>query len=163
MTEITCGIHWLAFTVHAPRQKGLDLHATIFENYIGPLQEIGHGGRGFREILQAALAFKLYLTPVHPEAEYFHFEIPGKACEAIPNTCFHTLMDYLVNFHPEKFRFKRIDLALDHVPFDPQQVEKAIKGKLVRTDAKRETLKIYNSPYEKKDNGEIGTYTVQLG
>ncbi|MEX2162235.1 MAG: replication initiation factor domain-containing protein [Anaerolineales bacterium] len=163
MDEITCGIHWLAFTVHAPRQSGLDLHATIFENYIGPLQEIEHGGRGFREILQAALAFKLYLTPIRLEGEYFHFEIPGKACEAIPNTCFQALVEYLVTFHPEKYRFKRIDLAIDRVPFEPQQVEKAIREEKVRTDAKRETLKIYNSPYEKKDNGELGTYTVQLG
>ena len=163
MTEITCGIHWLAFTVHAPRQKGLDLHATIFENYIGPLQEIGHGGRGFREILQAALAFKLYLTPIHLEAEYFHLEIPGKACEVIPNHCFLALMKYLAAVHPEKYRFKRIDLAIDNVPFEPQQVEKAIREEKVRTDAKRETLKIYNSPYEKKETGGLGTYTVQLG
>lgn len=163
MNEITCGIHWFAFTVHAPRQKGLDLHAAIFENYIGPLQEIGHGGRGFREILQAALAFKLYLTPIHLDAEYFHFEIPGKACEVIPNNCFQILMDYLVSFHPEKYHFKRIDLAIDHVPFEPQQVEQAIREEKVRTDAKRETLQIHNSPYEKKYTGELGTYTVQVG
>ncbi len=159
----TYKIHWLSFTVHDKRQAGIDLHQFVFKDYIGPLSELGHGGRGFREILQAGLAFKLYLTPINLNSDYFHFEIPGKACDVIPNNRFFVLLEYLEDHHAGKYKFKRVDLAIDNVLFEPKQFEKAIIEEKARTHAKRETLKIFNSPFEKKDTGDLGTYTVQLG
>src|SRR5208283_250271 len=47
--------------------------------------------------------------------------------------------------------------------FTPQEVEKAIKAGKVKSLAKRKTLKAEQSPFDPKDNGEIGTYTVYFG
>ena len=77
-------VHWLSFTVNAEKHKGHILYTALFEDHFGPLEYLGHGGRGFREIHMASIGVKLYLEPVKQDFEYFHLEIPGLACEVLP-------------------------------------------------------------------------------
>ena len=98
-----------------------------------------------------------------PKETYWHIEIPGKACDAIPCEYFQTLIYYLEGNFEEKFKFTRLDFAFDHVDFTPQQVEQAICEDKIRSLAKRESLKVHKSPFAACDNGDIGTYTVEFG
>lgn len=163
MEEITYRIHWLAFTVHANMEDAFTLYDVIFKEIFGELEPLGHGGRGFKEIQHALLEFKIYLSPVSGNGSYFHIEIPGSACDALEWQHFQALGEYLKGNFPDKYKFTRLDFAFDHVPFSPEQIEEAIGDNNLRSLAKRETLKIHASPYAPKENGEIGTYTVELG
>ncbi len=49
------------------------------------------------------------------------------------------------------------------MPFTPKDIEEAITSGKVKSLAKRQSLDIQQSPFEPKDNGEIGTYTVYFG
>lgn len=98
MREINFGIHWLNFTVHAPREAAFMIYDVLFKSTFGDLEELGHGGRGFKEIFRALLEFKIYVTPAHEiDHEYFHFEIPGQACELLEWRYFQGLESLLPN------------------------------------------------------------------
>jgi DNA relaxase NicK len=161
MSEINFGVHWLSFTVHAPRKDAFMIYDTLFKDIFGDLEELGHGGRGFKEIFHTLLEFKIYLTPA--SQEYFHFKIPGQACELIPWQYFKVLEFYLPPNYQNRYNYTRIDLAFDNCPFTPKQIEDAIREGKVRSLAKRESLKVYESPFVLRDNGEEGTHTVYFG
>lgn len=164
MTDIEYRIHWLSFTVHnAPNEDAFMLYELLFKDNFGELEAKGHGGRSFKEIYHALLEFKLYLNPVTGKGQYFHFEIPGQACDALSWEHYRALGELLEGNYKGNYKFTRLDIAFDNVPFSPEQVEQAIKAGELRSLAKRETLAVHVSPFEKRDNGEIGTYTVELG
>ncbi len=164
MEEITHQIHWLSFTVKADREDAFTLYSTLFEDFFGKLQDLGNGGRGFKEIYHNSLELKVYLTPRSSYSEsYWHIEIPGRACECIKNDLFLALGDYLDSNFKDQYSYKRIDIAFDHLKFEPQDVENAIVENKVRSLAKRDSLLIYHSPFALKDNGVLGTYTVSFG
>jgi len=163
MTNIRYGIHWLSFVVFAPKEDAFKLYNSLFRNLFGDLESLGSGGRGFKEIWHSLLEFKVYVDPSRGQQDYFHFEIPGRACELIPWEKFLQLEGVLNFIYPEHYRYKRLDFAFDNVPFIPQDMETAIKNNDVRSLAKRKSLKKLEEPFEKKDNGEIGTYTVYFG
>ena len=156
-------IHWLGFTVHAEKRASQHLYNQVFKDYLGELSDLGHGGSGYRSIQRSALEFKLYTSPITAEQEHFHFDIPGSACDAILPTMFLGLVRYLEQHYSEAYNFTRLDLAFDHLEFAPQDVEEALVSGLVRTLAKRESIRSFKSPFQPKDNGETGTYTVELG
>jgi hypothetical protein len=62
-TAIKFGVHWLSFTVHASREEAFMIYDILFKSTFGDLEELGHGGRGFKEIYHSLLEFKIYLTP----------------------------------------------------------------------------------------------------
>lgn len=161
--EITFRVHWLSFTVHASAQDAFTLYNIFFRDVFGDLEDLGHGGRGFKNLLRGLLQIKLYLNPTRKDVDYFHVEIPGKACDFISWDYFKALKQYLESNFDGKYKFKRLDFAFDNVPFTPQDVEQAIKENQLRSLAKRETLRIHGSPFKLRDNGENGTYTVELG
>jgi DNA relaxase NicK len=163
MNDVSYGVHWLSFTVHSLSEDAFMLYDLLFKEYFGDLQPLGHGGRGFKEIYHTLLEFKIYLNPVVENKQYFHFEIPGQACELIPWNYFQALEIILKSNFPDKYSYTRVDLAFDDVPFTPQDIEKAILEEKLRSLAKRETLEVHSSPFSKRDNGELGTYTVNLG
>jgi DNA relaxase NicK len=163
MTEIEYRIHWLSFTVHAPKEEAWVIYDILFKDIFGELENTGHGGRGFKEIYHGLLEFKLYLSPAQGDDPYFHFEIPGQACDAISWEYFKALGEILEGNHKGKYSFTRFDFAFDNVPFTPEEVEQAIRDDQLRTLAKRESLSVHASPFAKRDNGEVGTYTVELG
>ena len=102
MEEIIYQIHWLAFTVHAPNEEAFSLYDLLFKQHFGDLEPLGHGGRGFRQILYSLLAFKIYMNPVLEGGDYFHFEIPGQACDVLPPDYFLALGEYLEGNFPAR-------------------------------------------------------------
>ena len=164
MNEINFGVHWLSFTIHASREAAFTIYELLFKDQFGDLEELGHGGRGFKEIFHSLLDFKIYLTPAYEtEDEYFHYEIPGQACELISWKIYQGLEGLLSGNFINKYNYTRIDLAFDNCPFIPLQVEEAIKQGEVRSLAKRESLEVHKSPFMLKDNGEEGTQTINFG
>jgi DNA relaxase NicK len=163
MKEVLYSIHWLNVTVHGSKDDSVILYDHLFRDKFGDLQDLGHGGRGFKVIKRGLAEFKLYSEPLLNNGEYFHLEFPGLACEALNWDYFKALYDYLDGNFPEKYKFTRLDLAFDHVNFTPKQAEEEIKNKNIRSLAKRETLEIFETPFRTKDNGELGTKTVQFG
>ena len=164
MEEINFGVHWLSFTIHAPREDAFMIYHILFKSTFGELEELGHGGRGFKEIFHALLEFKIYVTPAHNTGgEYFHFEIPGQACELMEWKYFQGLESLISSNYPNRYSYTRIDLAFDNCPFTPSQVEEAIKEGKVRSLAKRESLEEHISPFALRENGEEGTHTVNFG
>lgn len=164
MKEINFGVHWLSFTVHASRDEAFMIYDILFKSTFGDLEELGHGGRGFKEIFHALLEFKIYVTPAHEtDDEYFHFDIPGQACELLEWKYFQGLESLLSTTYSNMYSYTRLDLAFDNCPFTPMQVEEAIRNSDVRSLAKRESLEVHNSPFAIRDNGEEGTHTVNFG
>lgn len=163
MQEVTVRTHWLAFTIHAPSEEAYILYDLFFKEVFGGLESFGHGGRGFKEILHSLMEFKIYLYPIFKTGEYFHVEIPGAACDALSWEIFQGLWDYLDSNFKDRYQVTRFDFAFDDVPFAPQQIEQAITAGQVRSLAKRETVRIESSPFEKRDDGQIGTYTIYFG
>lgn len=160
--EIGYRVHWLSFTVHAPMEQAFLLYDILFKEHFGVMEALGHGGRGFKEIYHSRLEFKIYLNPVGNQ-EYFHYEIPGAACDCIDAGYLVALGELLEGNFKDQYKFTRFDFAFDHVPFTPQQVEEAIKNNALRSLGKRETLEVHSSPFAERENGEIGTYTVEFG
>ena len=163
MKNITFRIHWLSYTIHAPFEEAFVLYDNLFKDTFGALIPLGNGGRGFKEIQTGLAGFKIYLHPSSGDNEYFHFEIPGEACDSLRWEYYFALINYLESNFPGKYFFKRIDLAFDDVPFTPKDIEEAIIAENVRSLAKRESLEIFNSPYKQNDNGDHGCYTVNFG
>jgi DNA relaxase NicK len=163
MTDITSRIHWLSFTVHAPMDSAFIPYDLVFKDLFGPLQCLEHGGRSFRLIHKNAMEFKIYTDPVTNQGVYFHYEIPGSACDCITWERFYALYDLLESNYKNMFSFTRLDYAFDHVPFEPYQVKEAVLNKDLRSLAKRETLQIHESPLEKREGEGVGTSTVSLG
>jgi DNA relaxase NicK len=163
MKEVLYSIHWLNVTVHGSKEDSVILYDLLFRDKFGDLQDLGHGGRGFKVIQRGLAEFKLYSEPLLNNGEYFHLEFPGVACEALNWDYFKALFEYLDGVFPDKFNFTRLDLAFDHVNFTPDQAEEDLIKNNIRSLAKRETLEIFRSPLKPKDNGDIGTKTVQFG
>ena len=163
MQEMVYKIHWLAFTVHAPNEQAFNLYNLLFKEHFGDLEALGHGGRGFKTIFHSLLEFKIYLNPVLDNGDYFHFEIPGQACDVLPPDYFLALGEYLEGNFPDQYNFTRFDFAFDHVPFTPLQTEQAIIENKIRSLGKRESLQLHESPYEKREDGIEGTHTVEFG
>lgn len=156
-------IHWLAITIHDKAEQAEKIYDLFFRNQFGDLNDLEHGGRGYKTILKAALELKIYLDPITFGQTHFHIEIPGTACESITLNTYQHLMDYLISLYPGRFNVCRFDFAFDRVPFEPRQVYQAVKDGKVRSLAKRESLKITESPFAKRNDGEIGTITVEFG
>jgi DNA relaxase NicK len=163
-TAINFGIHWLNFTVHASREEAFMIYDILFKSTFGDLEELGHGGKGFKEIFRGLLEFKIYVTPSHEtDDEYFFFEIAGQACELISWQYLQGLESLLSTNYKNYYIYKRIDLAFDNCPFTPLQVKQVVTEGSIRSLAKRKSLKIEESPFGLKDNGEEGTHTVYFG
>lgn len=163
MQEVTFRTHWLAFTVHAPSEEAFILYDLFFKEIFGGLESLGHGGRAFKEILHGLMEIKLYVYPTNMQANYFHIEIPGGACDSLNWNFFHGLWDYLDSNFKDRCQVTRFDFAFDGVPFTPQQFEQAICEDRIRSLAKRKTLRIESSPFMNRDDGQLGTDTVYFG
>ena len=164
MEDVTYQIHWVSFTVKADREDAFSLYTNLFEELFGKIQDLGNGGRGFKEIYHSLLELKIYLSPNNSCVEpYWHIEIPGQACEQISPDRFLALGEYLEGNFNDRCKFTRLDFAFDHVGFEPEDIESAIRSEQVRSLAKRESLHIVSSPFQPRDNGVLGTYTVEFG
>lgn len=158
-------IHWFAVTVWGSLEHAHNLWHAWLEPRLGILQDQGYGGRLYKKIFKGLGEAKLYCLPQHQsgdeEAQHFHLELPGTACDALPP---ETLREFLLVLERnDKFRVKRIDLAWDGVPFTPLQLDQADKQDLFNTRARRETFRFEHSRHEPRENGEIGHSIFRLG
>ncbi len=159
-------IHWLSLTIWRNLEYALALWDVWFNEHLGEMQSTGHGGRGFNKIFTALAASRLYADPprgkeAEKKREYFHIELPGQACDALPP---YLIGQFLMDLsRHEEFKVKRIDLAWDNVPFTPSDVKATIDANLVRSLVKRSTLVFTDSPYEEREDGTMGTSSCQLG
>jgi len=164
MDEVIYQIHWIGFTVKADSESAMSLYQNIFQDTFGKVQPLGNGGRGFKEIYVGLLGIKIYLTPISSSSEpYWCIEIPGLACEQLTPDHLFGLFTYLEGNFKGRYKFTRLDFAFDHVGFTPEDVEAAVRNNLVRSLAKRESLHIESTPFLPRDDGELGTYTVEFG
>jgi len=163
MRQYRCGVHWISLVVDGPKERAFMIYDLFFKDLFGELQSMNHGGRFFEEIWFSLLGFKVYILPTQTDYEFFQFEIPGQACELIPWGFLQGLDDVLRNNYPDHYHYTRLDFAFDDMPFNPQDVEEAIKAGKVKSLAKRKSLEVKQSPFELRDDGEIGTYTVYFG
>jgi len=160
-------IHWFAVTIKSRKMEyGLALWDVWFSPYLGEMQSSGHGGQGFQNIFKSLAGARLYGNPSgmdrkDMDTHYFNIELPGQACDAIPDFVFREFMMEL-QLH-EKFHLTRLDLAWDGVPFTPEQVKNAIANEHIRTHAMRSKVVCAESPWEQKENGEMGTSSLSIG
>jgi DNA relaxase NicK len=110
------------------------------------------------------LGSKVYTDPAVSgvSGSHYHIEIPGSACDALLPDVFQLLISEL-SLSSIRFNVKRLDLAFDDAPFTPKQFYDAVYAGSLISLAKRETLQIIQSPFEVRDNGEVGTSTVYIG
>jgi len=160
-------IHWFAVTIKRKSMEyGLALWDVWFSPYLGEMQSPGHGGQGFQNIFKSLAGARLYGNPAgmdrkDMDTQYFHIEFPGQACDAIPDLVFREFM-VVLNLD-EKFQITRLDLAWDGVPFTPKHLKQAVENNLIRTYAKRSKVKFTESPWEEREDGQMGTSTVSIG
>lgn len=158
-------IHWFSITIFQDPKKRELLWKDYF-SALGVLVPVGHGGRGYREMDQALLGAKIYYDPVQLTQNgnsHYHVEIPGEACDALLPSVFPALLAELTGCGI-RYNVKRLDLAFDDVPFSPQEFLEAIKSEDMVSLAKREKIKLNESPFQLSEDGKReGTTTVYLG
>ena len=159
-------IHWFAVTVYQTYEYSLDLWDHYFSLELGQLNQSVRGGRGFQNIDVGLHEAKLYYNPVQQAdsiiKDYCHFEFTGSACDCVIPTHFRDFISFLQT-DGVLFKVTRLDIAWDNLGFTPQEFFQAVRSDLVVTCAKRETLSIVQSPYEIREDGQIGCDTCYLG
>ncbi|MDH5506234.1 MAG: replication initiation factor domain-containing protein [Anaerolineae bacterium] len=166
--EITFKIDWMAITIWGTDDYAQYFWQDFLLEYLGDVISKGHGGRGFREIGVALASAKLYTSPVNDGlANYFHIELPGSACAAIPPIVMSEMVRELQlreEIEGLKYKVTRLDLAWDGISCTPDEFLEAVEKDYIRSLAKRETLDVRRSPFkEKEDGSSMGTTTVYLG
>ena len=139
---------------------------------LGQLQNTPRGGRGFQNIDVALNEAKLYYNPV-PQGEqvkdYCHFEFTGSACECVIPVRFAEFVSML-QLQNIQIKITRLDIAWDDLPFTVLDFFTRVKNheaitpvKLNVFGSKNENFSLVQSPFELRENGEIGTSTCYLG
>jgi DNA relaxase NicK len=167
--DISFKIDWFSVTIHPTKKSHYFMvWKEFFQEYLGELQDKGHGGRGFKGLWVAELGSKIYVRPTNGEM-YFNIELPGQACACIPPERFRLFLDFLLSSESSsegayKFKVTRIDFAFDNVPFTPQMFLQAIEENKIRSLTQRESTRINASPFKlKEDSSSLGTTTIYFG
>jgi DNA relaxase NicK len=157
-------VHWLSLTIWRSEGYALKMWDDWFDHHLGSMVPSGHGGRGFQLLYNGLVGAKLYTEPIVKEPEenkYFHLELPGSACEALPA---ELIRDFLESTKGNgKTRIARLDLAWDGVPFKPLDVKHAVEANQLRSRLRRQTLMFSVEPLEKREDGVLGTSSLRLG
>lgn len=163
-------VHWFAITIHQDFENVKEHWSQFFSPGLGVLVDKGHGARGYKQISEALLGAKIYFDHVTAKEgkEHCHIEIPGSACEAVIPSVFPDLVKYLTK-NQIRFSIKRIDFAFDGVPFSPDDFLEGLKSdnliSLIKRDPSlnNDSIRISESPFALRENGEVGTKTVYAG
>jgi DNA relaxase NicK len=131
----------------------------IFKEKFGELVDLEHGGIGFTEMYSAMGLVTVYAKPKN--GNYFSVEIKGQGCECLTPDDFKSI--YHLYLGGVKIKITRIDFAIDNVPFTPKEFYEVLINKEFKSPSSRKSIRIIDSPYEKKENGEVGCQTVYLG
>lgn len=158
-------IHWFSITVFNTYEYCLDLWNNYFHLELGDMVQSVRGGRGFQNIDVALHEAKLYYNPVQQAdnvKDYCHFEFTGSACDCVIPTHFRDFVQFLQS-DGVLFKVTRLDIAWDDLQFTPEEFYQSVRADLAVTPAKRTSLSIVQSPYELRENGEMGCDTCYLG
>ena len=158
-------VHWLSLTIWTSLADMQRLWAKFFSPIFGDLVSMRHGGSGFRLIHKSLAEIKIYSEPINIAADgetFVSMQIPGSACDAIDPYLIKDFIEHLMKHY--SINITRIDFAFDHAPFTPAEFFEALDADKVRTYAKRETFKLFSSPYELQEDGQgVGCDTAQVG
>ena len=158
-------IHWFSITIFSS-PKDRELLWKEYFSALGVLVSVGHGGRGYREIDQALLGAKVYYDPVQLTQDgnsHYHVEIPGEACDALLPSVFPTLLAELTGCGIG-ITSKGSIWPLTMYRSPPRSFWKPLDRKNGQSLAKREKIKINQSPFQLSEDGtREGTTTVYLG
>ncbi|MFN8434465.1 MAG: replication initiation factor domain-containing protein [Anaerolineales bacterium] len=163
-------VHWFSITIHQDFDYVKNLWSQFFALGLGVLVDMGHGGRGYKQIYQALLGSKVYFEHNNAKEgkEHCHIEIPGSACEAVLPSVFPELVKFLTE-NNVRFAIKRADFAFDGVPFSPQDFLDGLMSEnlvsLIKRDPalNNDSVRVSQSPCALRENGEVGTMTVYAG
>ena len=103
---------------------------------LSELEEVGHGGIGFRRILSGANGFQVYLDPVstEPGQTFVSLRFPGRCLKALGMEKFSEAFDWLSQEGQQGSRWEvtRLDLANDTQEFGVQAfVDAYFEGKVI--------------------------------
>jgi DNA relaxase NicK len=166
--DLTAKIDWLAFTVFDQENNYLAFWKEYLAQRLGELQPKEHGGRGYQKMYVGLAGAKVYTQPssVGLKGMHFHVELPGEAVSCLLPSDLQAIYQTGVGgkkIGDLKIRYTRIDLAIDHGDFTPFDIwNELLEGRVV-TYASRKSVKQDYSPFNPKDNGELGTCTVYIG
>jgi len=158
-------IHWFSVTLFASYELCLDLWRQYFSLELGQLVNTSRGGRGFQNIDVALHETKLYYNPVAQGdviKDYCHLEFTGQSCDSVIPVHFRDFVNRLSEDNII-YSVTRLDLAWDDLAFSPLEFFQFIHSGSVVTSAKRESLSIVQSPFEARDNGDLGCDTCYIG
>lgn len=169
--QVSTRVHWLTFTIFGMSEDGYKaIWSEYFSDKLGELVVMNGGiRRGFQETYQALAGAKLYRKPIQysEKGDYFCIELPGSACDCLTPEQFRELSELQASCiagHGMVFRVSRLDLAVDHCPFTPRMVYEHEKAGMVRTWARRSSVRWDESPHQaKKDKSSLGTETFYIG
>ena len=135
----------------------------FFQEKLGNLVPLEHGGRGFKEIYNSATGAKIYTKPVSssPKGDYFHVEITGDGAACLTPFEFQSIL-YVAKGGVD-IAFKRIDLAFDELSFTPSQFYDALITDDIKCRASRSSIEFIDSPFQTRENNEIGCQTAYIG
>lgn len=160
-TGLTIGLHWITLTAFT---NPANLTSQVVSDLLGerlpdPLKwvevflETGASGRRYKSIRIGPHGIKLYSAPVH--GLHCSLEIPGEAIEALGHTAiseFLSGLDSLTHKDIEgraravSWRCTRLDIALDHAPFQPRDCYDAWRRRDVRCAANWDRHKWEENP-----------------
>ena len=129
----------MRFTVHAERVQIEPL--LVLLGVAGGLEEIGHGGTGFKVIESGLNGFQLYSEPVG-NGGYFSFNLPGKFLQVLGHDNLIKCWDWLCE-SGLRFNATRFDIAFDQQEFITAQFVDAHKAGLI--DCRAEKFKEIDS------------------
>lgn len=158
-------VHWLAITFFMDYALFREYYWNeYFSDIFGELVEQGHGGRGYAQIAKGLTEVKVYHDPneLGKNGVHCHLEIPGDACDSITPDRFIDLFRWLKN-QGIKCHVTRLDFAFDDCPFSPEDVLQAVKDEKLVSLVKRESVNIMMSPWELRDDGQLGCSTLYIG
>lgn len=157
-------IHWFSVTVFSNNLN--NIWTDHFRECLGDLVDRGYGGKLYRESYEALVGSKVYYDPVKLDEsiqDHFHIELPGQACECVSDD---QLYKFLADLKDKSIRYnvKRVDFAFDELKFSPDEFLAGIKSDDLVSLAKRECIRIEDSPFKKQEVGEkVGCKSVYLG
>jgi hypothetical protein len=160
-TGLTIGLHWITLTAFT-NPANLGSHVVNYllgETLSDPMKWVevfldsGASGRRYKSIRIGPHGIKLYSAPVH--GLHCSLEIPGEAIEALGHTAifeFLSELDALTHkdiegrARPVSWRCTRLDIALDHAPFQPRDCYEAWRRRDVRCAANWDRHKWEENP-----------------